>query len=157
MPGEESVTITIAGESWEVTPLRGLKSIRMVPKVLSMASELVAAAAKSGIDVGAILTTEGELSFSTDKVLMAVAFISDVLGKRYTEFSQDIVPFLLQKDYAWLADNGSMGELFSALWEAAQFHISTSFGQGVRDAIKKSVTDVAEEDALEEPQPEKAG
>jgi hypothetical protein len=123
----------------------------MVPKILSIASELIVAASKAGIDVGAILTTTEEISLDASKVLTAVAFVSDVLGKRYTEFSKDVVPFLLQKDYEWLSEHGSMIELFSGMWEALQFHINTSFGQGVRDAIKKSVTDVAEEEVAEEP------
>jgi hypothetical protein len=147
MPGkkkEPTKEITIAGETWEIVPLKGLKAFRLMPKVISIASELIWQANEAGFPLETFFSEEEtEITFTV--ALKAIKFVADTLGKRYDELELRVIPFLLQKDAGWLQDNGSPQEIVSALIGAVQFHITTSFGEGVLDALKKSVA--AEEEA----------
>lgn len=147
MPGKDN-EVTIADKTWELTPLAGLKAIRMMPKVISVAAEVLWAATDAGFPL--IELFSGELdSVGLTSVLKAMKFVADTLGKRFDELALEIVPFLLQQDQQWLQSHGSMEEIGKALWIAGQYHIKTSFGEEVIEALKKSVA-AEEEEAAEE-------
>ena len=46
----EEVTVTIAGETWELSPLMGLKSMHVVPRLLRIVSKLTFATGQAKID-----------------------------------------------------------------------------------------------------------
>lgn len=133
-------TITIDGETWELKPLRGLKAIRLMPKVISILSELAYAASVGGMPLDKWLLEGEGVTIGFGEAIQAINFMSDALGKRYDEFECEIVPFLLQRDHEWLSGHGSIGELLSAIWAAILFHFESSFGKDTIAALKNSVS-----------------
>lgn len=149
MPGKKCV-LTIADKSWELEPFAGLKAIKLMPKVISIGAELLWNANDGGLPITDIfLSGTEDLKVDLTAALRSMKFVADTLGERYDELALEIIPFLLQvKDKDWLWNNGSLEEIIKAIYEAIKFHITTTFGDEVLDALKKSV-------AVEEAEPEK--
>ena len=138
MPGK--VEVTIAGETWELKPLTGLKSFKMLPQIVSIATELIWAIEKSGFPLGEVFSEPDSWdAITVPQILKALKFVSDTLGSRFDELRLNVVPFLLQKDQKWLDESGTLPELAKAIWQAVQFHIGTSFGEETLEALKKSL------------------
>jgi len=131
--------VEVGGRRWEIIPLRGLKSIKLMPKVISIGSELLWAANNAGFPLAELFTEEQDLTASFGDVIKAVKFVSDTLGTRFDEIRIEIIPFLLQQETQWLQDNGTPREIFLSLWKAIKFHAETSFGEEVVEALKKSL------------------
>jgi len=149
---EEKVTVSVGGETWDITPLKGLRAIQIMPDVIGMCAEIVYAAYKGGIRIDEWFSEDfdGEIRLQLDTILRAIGFVSNVLGEKYDRFSREIVPFLLQKDYEFLENNGTMQEIGIALWRAVQFHIKTSFGEEVLTALKNFAGSGAQEEKKED-------
>lgn len=151
MPGkstpEEKCALTVAGETWKLKPLAGLKAISMMPQIISVVAELLWTADANGFPLRQLFeegAATGRVNVETAKLLEALHFTSQALGKRFDEVRLVVLPFLLQKDAEWLQNNGQPGELLKATWAAIRFHVNTSFGQDVLAALKNSV--VVEDD-----------
>lgn len=146
--------VTVAGETWQLKPLAGLKSIGMMPKIISVVAELLWTADANGFPLRQMFeegTASGQIRIETIKLLEALHFVSEALGKRFDEVRLNILPFLLQKDAGWLQENGLPGELLKASWIAIKYHVNTSFGQDVLAALKNSVA--VEDAGAEKPTP----
>lgn len=143
-----SGSITIGDRTWELTPFKGLASIRKLPKVISFASKLIQSAITGGLPVDKWISGVQAGTLDIVDALSAIDFVADTLGDSFKEFETEIVPYILQVDAKFLAENGTPRELISALITAIQFHLETSFGADVRDALKNLET--AEETAEEQ-------
>lgn len=143
--------IIIGGESWELKPLKGLKAMKAMPKIIGIAAEVLWAAQDSGFRIDQILLeSDTEVKFDLGTALRAMKLVSDVVGERFDEIAADIMPLLLQKPYGWLWENGQINEILKAMWVAIKFHIETSFGSEVIEALKKSMTAPPEEEVAAE-------
>jgi len=137
----KTIEVTIGEKTWTVHKLRGMKAIRKMPKVLKFLSMLVNAAVKSGIPVDKWLQGQAtEFAPTFIDIIGAIEFVSEALGEHFNEFERDVVPFLLDCDPKWLEDHGTPYEIFAALWQAILFHVETSLGTEVTDALKNSPT-----------------
>jgi len=149
MPGNNEVSI--AGETWELKPLKGLKAMKAMPKLIGIAAEVLWAGQESGFRIDQVILegdTDPLKKFDLGTALKAMKLVSDVVGDHFDEIAADILPLLLQKPYAWLYENGQLNEHLKALWIAIKYHVETSFGEEVIAALKKSMT--AEEEAAAE-------
>lgn len=139
MPG--NTEITIGGETWELEPLKGLKAMKAMPKIIGIAAEVLYAGQESGFRIDQILLEgDTEIKFDLGTALRAMKLISDVVGERFDEIAADVMPVLLQRSYKWLWSHGQMNDILKAMWDAIKFHIETSFGSEVIEALKKSMT-----------------
>lgn len=145
MPGK--CEITIADETWELKPLRGLKSVKLMPEVISIGAELLWNAQDGGFPLGDFFLSGQEMAVDLTVALRAIKFVSDTLGKRYDDIALRIIPFLLQKEPQWLWENGNPREIVQAIWDAIKFHVETSFGGDVIEALKKSIAAEGDEAA----------
>ena len=151
MPGTEITKITIAGETWELEPLKGLKAMKAMPKVIGIAAEVLYAGQESGFRLDKlIIEGDTDVKYDLSTALKAMKLVSDVVGERFDEIAADIMPLLLQKPYAWLWEHGLINEILKAMWDAIKFHIETSFGSDVIEALKKSMTAPPEEEVAAE-------
>ena len=149
MPGKTE--ITIAGETWELAPLKGLKAMKVMPKVIGIAAEVLFAGQESGFRIDQIfIEGDTDIKFDLGTALKAMKLVSDVVGERFDEIAADIMPLLLQKPYGWLWEHGLINEILKAMWDAIKFHIETSFGSEVIEALKKSMTAPPEEEVAAE-------
>lgn len=144
---KDFVEITIAGETWKVHRLRGLRSIRKMPQVISMFSRLAQAAMESGFPIDKWIKGESVVIKPTE-ALAAIGFVANALGDSFAEFEKDVVPFLLQRDTRWIGEHGTVLELVNAIVAAVVFHIETSLGDETVDALKNLP---AAEEAEDEP------
>jgi hypothetical protein len=139
MPGKE---ITIADKTWKLKPLAGLQSFKMVPKIISIATELIWSAQESGFSIEQFFKEEGQTKLEKMPITTALSvfhFVANTMDKRYTELTVEVIPFLLQKEWQWLNENGTPKEILQALWTAITYHVETSFGKDVIEALKNSV------------------
>ena len=145
MPGKN--TITIDGETWDLYAPKGKKGFVVVPKLLALISEIVYAANLGNIDLAAILTDDGfNIAALSAGVLPAVAHISRSLVDQWDMISEDILPVLLCKDSEWLDTHGEPHELLKALWISLNFQIPRILGPEQWESLKKSFSEVAEEE-----------
>jgi hypothetical protein len=140
MADEQTVSITIGGETWALKPLRGLKAMKLMPKVISIGSEIFYAAIEAGIPLDKMFLDGAELRFDAGAGLRAFKFIADALTKRWDDLSADIIPFLLCRDYGWLSEHGEVKEILNGLWTAVKYHLPSIIGDDAVSALKKSVT-----------------
>lgn len=148
----DELQITIGGETWTLKPLRGLKAMKLMPKVISIGSEIFYAAIEAGIPLDKMFLEGQELRFDAGSGLKAFKFIADSLTKRWDDLSEDIIPFMLCRDYAWLSENGSVREILEGLWTAVKFHLPSIIGEDAVAALKKSVTVAPQPDAADQPE-----
>lgn len=137
----KTIEVTIGERTWTIHKLRGMKAIRKMPKVLKFLSILVNAAVKSGIPIDKWLQGQEVIANpSLMDIMQAIGFIAEALGENFEDFEKEIVPFLLECDSKFLEENGTPYEIFLALWNAILFHIETSLGAEVTEALKNSPT-----------------
>jgi len=147
MPGTE---ITIGEKTWVLQPPKGLKSIRLMPKVVSILSEWVYIATQAGIPLGQLLQGDTE-TVNTDALLKVLAVVANQMGDDFDVLADEIFPFLLQCHKDFLRNNGEPHEIIKALWIAIKFHFPYIFGTGTAEALKKlvAVEEVAAEQATD--------
>jgi hypothetical protein len=147
MPGSEPVVITLGTRKVILKPPLGMKSFRMMPKILRLLSEWVYAAIQAGIPLHKWFL-EGEIGqIEAGNTLRAVLFISEKMDEQWDIISKEIVPFLLQCNIKAL-DEATPKEIMGSLWTSLSFHAPYVFGEDTSEALKKLV--VAEE--VETPQ-----
>jgi len=151
----EEVTVTIAGETWALEPLVGLKSFHVVPRFMRIASKLTYAAGQADIDLAGLFGEEG-FNIEALKVenLLALDFIGEVLVDNWPEISQQIVPLLLNQKPQWLWNNGTFIEHMRALWAAVIYHAPSLFGEPTWQALKKSLAEQTPEEKEPDSNPE---
>jgi len=137
--------IVLAGKPVQLKPPVGLKAIKMMPKVLSVGSEIIYTAIEAGIPVDRMFINNEFDRVPSTAVVKAIKFISDRLIDRIDELAADVLPLLLCSTYAEI-DKATPYEILAALWKAIQFHIPHFVGSNAVDALKKSLV-VAEESA----------
>jgi len=147
--------VLIEDREIELTPMRGRKARAMVPRLLSLASGFLYAAAESGVAISPLLAafSDPEVKLAdmlavtdTGKLMLAIHFVMRKLEQEYDSIETEIFPFLLGlEDPEWLEDHGDMMEVYEAVFVAIQYHLSTSFGKRVGEALKKLVAVEGEE------------
>jgi len=146
MSGNPQHTITIDGRVIELHPLRGRAARRMVPRLLTLASGLLYAASESGLNIREIIRAFADPSISPDailstldiqRVILAINLICRRLEKEYEELEREVFPFLLNVEPEWLEEHGNLFEVYEAIFLAIRFHVQTSFGTRVSNALKK--------------------
>lgn len=148
MPGKTE--ITIAGETWELHEPEGTESFVVVPKVLTIVSEILFTAARGNIDLTALLDEEGlNLAALTSGVLPAANAISRMLTEKWDDILE-ILPILLCQDAEWLKTHGKPYELLRAMWIAINFQIPGIIGPEQWEALKKSFSEARAEVEAEE-------
>jgi len=129
--------VSIAGESWDLVPPAGLVAMRKMPKVLSYVSKLIYVAIQSGFPVNEYISGERD-SIDLGDAMKAIKFVADALGENFKEFEEEVVPFLLQRDYKWLSTHGTLMEIAGALWTSIRMLFSITGQDDVESALKKS-------------------
>lgn len=149
MPGNDPVTITIAGETWELQKPKGSKKFVVVPKLLIFASEIIYTAARANIDLSGLINEDGfNLAALSSGVLPAARSVAMMLAEKWDQV-EDLLPILLCKDRQWLEENGEPYEYLRALWTALNFQIPGIIGPEQWQALKKSYTAAAEEEVAD--------
>jgi len=149
---EKPVTVTIAGETWELKALAGTKSFIVVPRIIGLASEVIFAAGRANIELKSLITEEGfDFSAITAENFLAFKYIAELLSKEWSAISKDILPILLGSDPAWLEENGSPFELMAAIGTSLNFNAPYIFGDKNWVALKKLLS--AESEVEEEENP----
>ena len=138
---EKPVTVTISGETWELTPLAGTDAFVIVPKLIGLVSEAVYAAGRANINLKTLITDEG-FNFGAITVdnLRAFSYVADMLVEKWDVISGEILPVLLCCKAEWLKKNGSPWELMSAIGVSLNFNAPVVFGDKNWVALKKSLT-----------------
>ena len=145
MPGKseivemDAVTVTIGDKTWALAPARGLRGMIVVPKLISLLSEMVYGAAKAEDNLRTLIDENG-INFSSIKAenLLAFKYIADVLSEHWEDIGRQIMPVLLNTDAKFLADNGTWIEHLKALNTAINFHAPYLLGDETWDGLKKS-------------------
>lgn len=153
MPGKakdvkEAVTISIAGEEWELAPAQGWRGMIVVPKIISLLSEMIYGASRAEIDLRTLIDENG-INFSAIRAenLLAFKYIADILAKNWQEISMEIMPVLLNKEAKFLANEGTWIEHLRALNAAVNFHAPYLLGDDTWSGLKKSFVEAEEEEA----------
>jgi len=142
-PAAENV-ISIQGETWELTPIMGLKGFFVVPKIVDIVSRVVYSALKADFDLRGLLGGDGEDFDILGKIkvenLLALPYVMGTLEENKTMISNDIVPALLGRSTVWLMDHGTPAELATAIFKALKWHAPSIFGEKPWGALKKLVS-----------------
>ena len=150
-PAAENV-ISIQGETWELTPIMGLKGFFVVPKIVEIVSRVVYSALKADFDLRGLFGGDNEEFDFLEKIkvenLLALPYVMETLEEHKVMISNDIVPALLSKNAAWLMGHGTPAELTAAIFKAFKWHAPSIFGEKPWAALKKLVS--APEDQTEE-------
>ena len=155
MPGKtESVTITIADETWELHEPEGTQAFIVVPKLLIFVSEVLYTAGRANIDLTSLMSEDGlNLSALSSGVLPAARSVAMMLVEKW-DLVQEILPILLCKDAQWLKTHGKPYEILRALWTALNFQIPGILGKEQWQSLKKSYSAGREEAEAVETQSE---
>lgn len=148
--------IVIGDRKWRLSPLKGKRARLMIPRIASVASRVLYAAIKGGVDTGQLLAFfdldvgEEDFQFSDiplEELLKAVHFIIENITEEQLDFLNDeVLPFLLQinlkdEEFAkWWDEEAEPFESYAMTYKAIKYHLSTTFGEATREAIKKSLT-----------------
>jgi len=151
MPRKKSpVTVTVAGETWELSPLAGTKSFIVVPRIIGLASEVIFAAGRANIELKTLITEDGfDFSAITAENFLAFKYIAELLAKEWSAISKDILPVLLGADPAWLEENGSPFELMAAIGTSLNFNAPYIFGDKMWVGLKKLLVAESSEEIQE--------
>ena len=148
-------TYTIGDKEFKLTPLKGRRARRVVPRIIEIAAALFNMASSGGVN---ILSLFGENAESPSVVALAQAAygVATFFKDEYDEIEGEIFPVVLcleDKDWVYVDEEATPGELYKALWIAIQYHLETSFGVEVQEALKNLQEEVeAEEEVKEETQ-----
>ena len=136
------VTITVADETWPLVPPSGTKAFVVVPRLISLVSEAIAAAGRANINLRTLINEDGfNFASITAENLLAFKYIADMLVDRWDSIVSDIFPVLLSRDdQAWFESNGTPFEYFAAISTALNFNAPFIFGDKAWSALKKSLT-----------------
>ena len=145
MPGKtkvvdfEEVIVTIGGETWALQPAKGMRGMVVVPKIISLLSEMVYGAARAEVDLRTLINEDG-INFSAIKAenLLAFKYVSDILAENWEMICLQIMPVLLSRDAKFLANEGTWIEHLRALNTAVNFHAPYLLGDETWDGLKKS-------------------
>lgn len=148
--------VKIENREFELHPMRGRKARTMVPRILSLVSGVLYAALKSGVNIPALGqrfstwidqeaggegTSLAELLEGVDlgQVLLSVRLVLKQINEDYDAIEKVFIPYLLcmdEEEAKWLEDHGDLWEVYEATALAIRYHLQTSFGKRVGEAIK---------------------
>jgi hypothetical protein len=131
-------TYTIGNKVFNLESLKGKKARRMLPRIMEIASAVFNLAASNGVDVISMFG-KGSNNPSFSDLTKAMYAVSSFFKDEYDSIETDIFPILLcvkEKDWVWIDENATPGDLYSALWVAIQYHLESSFGVDVQKALK---------------------
>ena len=134
----KKVTYTIGNEKHDLSPLKGKVARRTVPYIMEIVAGFLNVSALTSFDVLSLFDKEAETpSFSafTEMAYAAAVYLKD----RYDEVEDKIFPLLLcltAEEWEVLSEEAEIGELYKAVWSAARYHLETSFGVDVQEALK---------------------
>lgn len=145
--------ITIGEREWRLSPLKGRQARLMIPRIASVVSRILFAAIRGGVDTTQLLaffeldTTEFKFTdIPLDELLKAVHFIIENITHEQLEFiNDDALPFLLQINpedkemVRWWDEEAEPFGTYAMAYKAIKYHLSTTFGEATREAIKKSL------------------
>lgn len=135
-------TVSIAGEEWELQPLRGLRAFTIVPKILSLASKIIYAASRAKLDLLSIIGEDG-FNFESLRAenILVFNFVCEEISGNWPMIEMEILPLIVGQPPGekpgWLVENGSPFEIMKAIWDSLSFHAPSIFGQGTWEALKK--------------------
>ena len=146
---EKPVTVTIAGETWELNALAGTKSFLIVPKLIGLVSEAVYAAGRANINLKSLITDDGfNFGAITTDNLRAFSYVAELLADKWDVIVKEILPVLLNCKAEWLEENGAPFELMAAIGISLNFNAPYIFGDKNWVALKKLLS--AESEVEEE-------
>jgi len=149
-------TYTISGKEFKLRPLKGRKARKVVPRLIEIAAAALNLAASNGVDLGKVFVNEdgsGANLPSFSALTAASIALSRYFKSEYDEIEQEIFPVLLcaeDKQWVFIDEESTPGEMYSALWVATQYHLETSFGIEVQQALKNLQGQTEQEEAMVE-------
>ena len=145
----------VGGKDFKLTPLKGKRARRMVPRILEIVAAALNLASANGIDLAKFFTEDGKLP-DTGALTKAAFALSQYFKDEYDSIEDEVFPIILSaegKDWQYISEESTPGEMYKALWVAAQYHLKTSFGVEVQEALK-NLQEAAPPEEEEEEQPE---
>jgi len=134
--------LKVGDTEWELVPLKGLKAIRMMPKVIGVLSHIFYSVIGAGVPLDEWFNS-GEIKLGD--LLKLFNYASLALGDNIDVLTNEIMPFLMQVDPVFLQNNGTPDEILRAFWDACKYHYNSSFGEDVREALKNFLRPRTEE------------
>jgi hypothetical protein len=131
-------TIKLGDVTVTLLPPKGLKAVKMMPKVISVLGEVLYTAIEAGIPLDKMFIDGTPLSFSSQDGLRAVKFVSEAVLQRWDELSFEIIPFLMCTTKEVL-DEAAPNEILGGLWASLKYHMPFFLGEGVFDTLKNSL------------------
>lgn len=134
-------TYTIADREFELKPLKGRKARAAMPRILELAAAALNLASVNGVDLTKVFPAEGEevVLPSFGALTQTAVALSQYFREEYTEIEQEVFPILLSaegKDWVYIDEEAGPYAMYAALWVAIQYHMKTSFGIEVQQALK---------------------
>ena len=134
----EKASYTVNKKVYKLSPLKGRVARRTVPYIMEVVAGLINVSAITNFDVLALFDKDAPTpSFSA---FTEVAYsLSVFLKDRYDEVEDKIFPLLLclsEDKWEEVSENSTLGELYKAVWVAIRYHLETSFGVDVQEALK---------------------
>jgi len=134
----EKASYTISKKVYKLSPLKGRVARRTVPYIMEVVAGLINVSAITNFDVLALFNKDAPApSFSA---FTEVAYsLSVFLKDRYDEVEERIFPLLLclgAEQWEDVSENSTLGDLYKAVWVAIRYHLETSFGVDVQEALK---------------------
>lgn len=150
-------TYTIGDREFKLRPLKGRKARRMMPQLLEIAAAALNLAAANGVDLTKIFTAEGvepqlpSFAALTQASIALARYFKD----EYDDIEQRVFPVLLcaeDSEWIFIDEESTPGEMYGALWVAIQYHLKTSFGIEVQQALKnlQEQAEAEQEEVVEE-------
>jgi hypothetical protein len=147
-------TFMVGEKEFTLSPLKGKKARRMVPRILEIVAASLNLASANGIDLGKFFTEDGQIPDAAALTKAAFA-LSQYFKDEYDTIESEVFPVVLGqegKDWQFIDEEATPGDMFRALWIAIQYHLKTSFGIEVQEALKNLQEAAPQEEVEEQPE-----